>query len=420
MAKKKKKKESKNLVHIKKIPIILGGILLVGLLVFLILYNTYQEAFVIEIDGYMIGNDTLESIKSDDDEDDEVRVGTVPLKSQDSIYKNSFNNYVDNDKKNTVNVDYPLYVNKGLTIINYNENINLIDTKFERTTGFKNLVLSYGKIYDDTNFTQIDEESYLLLSYQDGVFINLYDIKIETIANTYYIPTNSFLFFMENRLNYFAREDNQFVKKSIQDVDFKTIVTFYYSGTNEQYTYTYEDLITKTGSVFIEEEIPEVEIEEEEQITLPEQEVIDKPTIPTPEPKPEEPENPEWQKPSVKSSELTANVYSLEGTLEISDPAGVITKAPTYTLYVNNRVQTRRTFYNSGQFVISGLSSETEYMIVGQYTYLDEDMETKKIVTFYTGAISTKDRNSLEKIELKYEQGDIYSNKVELKNVKVI
>lgn len=419
MAKKKKKKESKNLVHIKKIPIILGGILLVGLLVFLILYNTYQEAFVIEIDGYMIGNDTLESIKSDDDEDDEVRVGTVPLKSQDSIYKNSFNNYVDNDKKNTVNVDYPLYVNKGLTIINYNENINLIDTKFERTTGFKNLVLSYGKIYDDTNFTQIDEESYLLLSYQDGVFINLYDIKIETVANTYYIPTNSFLFFMENRLNYFAREDNQFVKKSIQDVDFKTIVTFYYSGTNEQYTYTYEDLITKTGSVFIEEEIPEVEIEEEEQITLPEQEVIDKPTIPTPEPKPEEPENPEWQKPSVKSSELTANVYSLEGTLEISDPAGVITKAPTYTLYVNNRVQTRRTFYNSGQFVISGLSSETEYMIVGQYTYLDEDMETKKIVTFYTGAISTKDRNSLEKIELKYEQGDIYSNKVELKNVKI-
>ena len=99
MAKKKKKKESKNLVHIKKLPIILGGILLVGLLVFLILYNTYQEAFVIEIDGYMIGNDTLESIKSDDDEDDEVRVGTVPLKSQDSIYKNSFNNYVDNDKK---------------------------------------------------------------------------------------------------------------------------------------------------------------------------------------------------------------------------------------------------------------------------------------------------------------------------------
>lgn len=419
MAKKKRKKESKNLVHIKKIPIILGGILLAGLLVFLILYNTYQEAFVIEIDGYMIGNDTLESIKSDEDDSDEIRVGTVPLKSQDSIYKNSFNNYVDNDKKNTVNVNYPLYVNKGLTIINYNENINLIDTNFERTTGFKNLVLSYGKIYDDTNFTQIDEESYLLLSYQDGVFINLYDIKVETIANTYYIPTNSFVFFMEDRLNYFAREDNQFVKKSIQDVDYKTIVTFYYSGTNEQYSYTYEDLITKTGSVYIEEEVPELDIEEEEQITLPEQEVIEKPTVPKPEPKPEEPENPEWQKPTVKSSELSANVYSLEGTLEISDPAGVITKAPTYTLYVNNRVQTRRTFYNSGPFVISGLSSETEYMIVGQYTYLDEDMETKKIVTFYTGAISTKSRDSLEKIELQYEQGDIYSNKVELKNVKI-
>ena len=416
MAKKKRKKESKNLVHIKKIPIVLGFILLTGILIFLLLYNNYQEAFVIEIDGYMLGNDTIESIKSDEKDTEEIRVGTVPLKSQDSIYKNSFNNYVDNDKKNTVNVDYPLYVNKGLTIINYNENVNLIDSNFDRTTGYANLVLSYGKIYDGVNFTQIDQETYLLLSYQDGVFINLYDMKIETVANTYYIPTNSFVFFMENQLNYFEREGNHFVKKSILDVDYKSIVTFYYSGTKEQYVYSYEDLITKTGSVYIEEEVPELDIEDEEQIILPEQDVIEKPVVP---PKPQKPVNPDWEKPSVKSSELTANVYSIEGNIEINDPAGVITKAPTYTLYVNNKVQARRTYYSTGPIVMAGLSSETEYIIIGQYTYLDEDMETKKIVTFYTGSISTKTRDSLEKIDLKYELGDIYSNKVELKNVQI-
>ena len=80
----------------------------------------------------------------------------------------------------------------------------------------------------------------------------------------------------------------------------------------------------------------------------------------------------------VTSSELVGNVYSITGSIQIVDPAQVITKAPTYTIYVNNKVSTRRTYYSSGNIAITGLKSETEYVIVGQYTYLDKDGESKK------------------------------------------
>lgn len=424
MTKKKKKnrlKQLKNSFLVKKLPIIIGTLLLTGILIFLIAYNSYQEAFKVDIDGYMIGSDSIEAIKNEEISKEEVKVGTVKLKSNDSVYKNTFDHYVDSEKKNTVNVDYPLYVNDGLTIINYNENINLLDTSFDRTTGYKNLVISYGKLYDNSNYTQIDKESYLFVSYQNGVFINLYDVKIETVANTYEIPTNSFLFFMEDQLNYFERTKKGFVKKSITDIDLDSMVTFYYTGGKEEYKYTYGDLIKKTGSVYIVEEIPPAEItpDEPEIEDAPAEPVLPEEPTPPEDVEPSDPEDIEWQKPVVNSSELTGNVYSISGSIEIVDPAKTITKAPTYTLYVNNKVSTRRTYYTSGNIMITGLKSETEYVIVGQYTYLDKDGETKKIVTFYTGIVTTKDRSSLEPVEVSFEKGAIYAKKVELNKVKI-
>ena len=123
----------------------------------------------------MIGVEDLNDIKSEDFELKELDV--VKVKGNDYIYKNSFDNYVDS-KKNKVNVGLPLFANDGLMIVNYNETVNLLDSELNRSVGEKNLILSYGKKYDSRDYTQIDQESYLFLSYKDGIFINLYDLKI--------------------------------------------------------------------------------------------------------------------------------------------------------------------------------------------------------------------------------------------------
>ena len=231
MKKRKNSKRFKNSFLANKIPVIIAALLLITLLSFLIIYNNYKEVFVIDIDGYMIGSSNLDTIKQEKAPEEVENITTVEVKREESIMKNSFDHYIANENRNTVNVNYPLYVNDGLTIINYNDNINLLSTDFERTTGFS-------KIYDNVSYTQLDQESYLFLSYQDGILINLYDIKIETVLNTYTIPTNSFMFFFENQINYLERGENGFVRKVISDVDLKSKVTFYYIGGNESYEYT--------------------------------------------------------------------------------------------------------------------------------------------------------------------------------------
>lgn len=412
----------KDTVFIKYFIFVIMGLLGVAACVFLFLYTNYEEDFVIDIDGYMIGTGTLEDLKSDEVKLE--KISTVKVKSNDTIYKNSFNKYINGDKRKSVNINYPLYVNNGLAIINYNEKVNLIDKNLKRSTGYRNLILSYGKIYDGNDYTQIDQESYLFLSYEDGIYINLYDLKVKTTVNTYEIPTNSIIYFMDDKINYFERKNNKFIRKTINDVDYQSILNFYYSGKEENYEYTYEKLLVGIGLLYIKEEIPDFEdLEEGEQIIDIEKEEVIVPDKEETEDGGKEnvkvPAGKKWKKPTVSSSELTPNVYSMSGKIKISDPAGVITKAPTYTMYVDNKVYSRRTFYGSGDIVISGLLSETNYYIVGQYTYLDSDFKTQKLVTFYIGSVTTKNRSSLEKIDLSYELGDVYSKKIEINKVKI-
>ena len=61
---------------------------------------------------------------------------------------------------------------------------------------------------------------------------------------------------------------------------------------------------------------------------------------------------------------------------------------------------------------------DTEYEIIGKYIYLNE--EDKKIEnTFYKGKIKTKGYESLGTIKLNKEEGEIYSNKIQIKNLKI-
>lgn len=411
-------KKFNNSFAVKNFLFVICGLLVVAAGIFIFLYNNYKEDFIVDIDGFMIGVEDINDIKSDEVELKKLNI--VKVKGNDSIYKNNFDTYVDSTKKKKVNVDLPLFANNGLTIINYNETVNLLDSELNRSVGEKNLVLSYGKKYDSRDYTQIDKESYLFLSYKDGVFVNLYDLKIDTVLNSYVIPTNSIIYFTENKINYFERDGKKFTRKSITDIDYESKLTFYSSGQEEKYEYTYEELLIGIEVIFVEVEIPDFgDLEEEEQDTEINKEEIIKPDDSKNDvgemTKPEK----KWEKPVVKSSALRPNVYSLEGTIKISDPAGVIKKAPTYTMYVNNKVYSRRTFYGSGNIVISGLTSETTYYIVGQYTYLDSDFKTQKLVTFYVGTVTTKNRDSLESIDLDFELGEIYSKKIELNDVHI-
>ena len=393
-------------------PVLIVCAIVVGFCVFYFIFNNFKEILKVDNDGYFLSSDTLilGSKKVNENEDS---IETVLVNENDVVYKNTFNHFVEGNKKTTVNIEYPLFINDGLSIKNYNSNVNLINDKFDRSTGYEGLVFSYGKAFDSFDYTQIDQEKYILLSYSDNVMINLYDVVIKTAVNSYEIPVNSFMYFEENTISYYERGSDGFKYKVIKDVDFDSTIKFYYLGGNEEYEYDYETFLKGIDTLYIKDFVVEEPVEPEKPIEKPEEpKPSDKPNVDTDE-------EFVWEKPSVVISDIKPNVYSLTAKLKVHDPAGVIVKAPTFTFYRNNKTFLRRTYYNSANMAINGLVGETTFTMTGTYTYLAEDMKTRIVVTFYSNKITTGSLDSLEPITLSFKNGQIYPKMIEVKNVKV-
>ena len=123
-------------------------------------------------------------------------------------------------------------------------------------------------------------------------------------------------------------------------------------------------------------------------------------------------------KPEVTVDNFTAEVYTAKSTLHIKDPSGRIVEAPTFEIYKDGKIYLRRTFSNSDEIQITGLIPDTEYEIVGKYVYLNENGQ-KVENTFYEGSFTTKGYEELGSIEITKENGEIYSNKIQLTKVKI-
>ena len=153
-------------------PVVIIACIFVVFGIFYFLFNTYKETLVVDSDGFFLNTGTL-ILGSKKTENDTNSLDFVAVKENDIIYKNALNHYVDNSKEETVNIQYPLFIDNGLSFINYNEDINLINHEFERSTGYSGLVLSYGRAFDLFDYTQIDQEKYLLLSYNGPAYTGM-------------------------------------------------------------------------------------------------------------------------------------------------------------------------------------------------------------------------------------------------------
>lgn len=401
--------------YMKFFPVVLVVAIAVFIYVFNYFFNTYNPYIIIENEGFMLGNNQLTNILNKEDITSyDNNLSTVDMHEANPVYKNALNKYTNKDKE-AIDISYPLFINDGLSIVNYNENVNLINSNLRRSIGGANQVFSYGRAYELNNYEPIDNTSYILLNYSNGIYINLYDLKVKTNANEYDIPVNSFIYFFDNQINYYERNNDVFSKKQIVDIDYDSILSFHYDSLNQKYDYRYENLLIGLGKLFKEEIVvpPKKIIKEEEQIE--EIEEVVEPIEPTPAPVVKT----DWVKPTVTSTELTAEVYSASGKITINDPAGVIVKAPSFTFVNNGKTYSRKSFYTSGDFIISGLKPESTFDVIGQYTYLAEDLKTRKIVTFFADTITTKSMESLDPIELSFSLGEIYSRKIELKDLKI-
>ena len=422
------KKGEKN---IKKPPIFILFLMIFIILVLYLIYSiglNFKPFAIIEYEGYAVSGKELVENLLKSDLNAKQYIDAVKIEEDSTIYKKIASYFVGENKKTKINLDYPIYINKNIALLNMSDEGTLITTDLETVDAYKNSTLTNGILYNVDSFERADYNDYLFLKNSDNVFINSKEMTIKTNTNTYVIPTNSMLSFAEEYIAYYHLEDGMFKYKSIIDIDSSSKVIIngieYVRTNNEMVSnsttkeYTYKQFLTNLKLVR-EPVIKRTEEPKEENNTPIEDNNDNKTEEPSQEPQePTKPEEIKWTKPQVTATDFIANVYTADTNLSIYDPSGVIKTAITFEIYKNGKIYMRNQAVSSGTIKIGVLEPDTEYEIRGIYRYSDKDDKTIEN-EFIKQKIKTKDISGLSPITLSFENGKKYYNKIEIKNIKV-
>ena len=109
-----------------------------------------------EIDGevkdlrFMIEKDcTLNILTFDSDLNGKKYIKPLVIKEDTVIYKKIATYFVGEEKKDKINLDYPIYINDNAWLLNLTDSNKLITTDFEEIDGYNNSTLSDGVLYNN-------------------------------------------------------------------------------------------------------------------------------------------------------------------------------------------------------------------------------------------------------------------------------
>lgn len=413
--KKNLKKDSKvqNISFPAVIPIMIILFICIILAIYYI-YLRFVPKMIFPYDGYAIsGKEISENLLSTKFDGENIKA--LKINGQDMIFKKAKSYYIGEDKKNSINTNYPIYINNNIALFNLSQDSKLITKDFEEVECYPNFTLVSGVIYNMDDLTRADMNEYLFLKNQDRIYINSKEINIKTSTKEYTIPINSMIYFAEEYITFYRIEGEFFVYDKILDIDYGSNVIM------DKNELTYKELLVKLGIINNQEEKGESQEVEEQIIEEKKEEKVEKQEdnekVEEQEEKIEESEK-KYIKPEVNCTDFITNVYSTRTNLNIYDPSGEIVSPVTFTFLSGEKIYLRKSVITSGDLEILGLMPNEKYKITGTYTYLTEDGK-KMQKTFFEQEIQTKGIETLNPISISFGNGKIYSNKIEIKDLKI-
>ena len=418
--------------------IALINFLIIIILSLYIIYLRFIPYETLNYDGYAISGKDIVNNLLDTTFDVEENIQALKVSDQDMIYKNLRSFYLGASKTQNINLDYPIYVNDKLALYNLSQNVSLVTSDLEIEEGYKGFTLTSGALYNSDTLERADFCNYILMKNSDNLYINTKEIKIKTYANEYKIPMNSIINFTDKFITYYTLDGDYFVYGKIIDIDNESQVIIEDYNKN----YTYKELLIALGIIrpeiakkeIIKEDLTKKEPEKKEEDNKKENNtentiipetiienniIIDNQTNESNENNNNNDNNNNteivWIKPEVSATNFAASTYIALNTISIYDPSGTICKAPTFTFYRNNEISFRISANSSGILRATKLSPNTTYKIVGTYQYINKEGE-KIEVTFFKDEITTLGTENIKTIDLSFENGEIFSNKIQLKN----
>ena len=264
---KKEEKKLKNSQRVKKrLPIFI----IIGLVIFILLvvgiyylFLNFKEIAILNYEGYAIsGKEITETLLGNNEEEDKNKKNLFLTKiyEQDKIYKKVNDYFIGENKKEEINLSYPIYINDNTALYNLSQDIKLITSDFKEIEGYPNLTVSGGIIYNESDLERVDEKEYIFLKNESNIFMNLKEIKIQTVANEYTIPVNSNIYFDKEEIRYYEIKKDTLRYKEIKDMDAQSKIKI---GEKEV---RYEELLTALKLNLTENQVPtkEEEIIEED------------------------------------------------------------------------------------------------------------------------------------------------------------
>ena len=385
----------------KKYLIAVAILLVFCLLMFFVTH--FSPSTVLSTEGYFVSGEEIEEVLLTDKKIAKSKnIKLEKVTYEDNFYNNLDNLYVGEEERRIVNNNYPVFSNDGVAIVNINEKSKLVNNKFEYLEGYENFTLTGGKLYNYGDLEQADFEDYLFLQLPNGTYVNLYAIKITSNNVVYDIPVNSIIAFYEGYLKFFIYDNSGKLIYNIEDG-----IDLYSEVTMGETKFTYKKLLTFVGKIedtsggssSIDDEILDEEVETDEKNPG------------------KVPEN-KYVKPTVKADNFTTNVYSAKSRLSISDPSGVISGGITFQFKVGDKIYLRKSFASSGEIQITGLVPNNRFQIIGSFKYYNE--ESKKMeMTFFEQTVTTGGLDGLGAVDLAFENGPIYSDKIELRDIRI-
>ena len=239
-----KKVENSKIVKNPKFLVI--GLIIIIVLITLIyfIFLKYSPIMNFKYEGYAIsGKEITENLLSGESSENNANknIELAKIEEQGTIFKKLNDYFVGSKEKTEINLNYPIYINGNSSLYNLSEGSTLISKDFEEISGYPNLSISEGKIYDGNNLERADAKEYIFVKTTDNIYINLYEIKVKTTANEYTIPVNSLIAFIENSVRYYSIKNNVLVFNQINDIDDNSNVEMVENN------YIYKEFLTRLG-----------------------------------------------------------------------------------------------------------------------------------------------------------------------------
>ena len=443
--------------------------MLIILVVIYYIFLRYSPEQIITYSGYAIeGKEMVENLKSSDKSKLAPYLGLIAVQENDLIYKKLNSYYIGEDDKKEIDINYPIYINEGNALLNLGKNTKLITVNYEEVEGYPDFMMADGVMYNGIDLTRADGNKYLFLKSEDEIYTNVEPITITTANGEYTIREFSNIYFAEDHIAYYEmegmQEENEQTDKNeeknssinsqgnkqndnlkdsyLQYKEINPIDPDSKAKINGE-TITYKTLLERLEILQTEESntnnnneenaTNETKKDDVKNTTNEENTTVEETTGATNGSNNQNITNTEnnnsnkdedewqegmWEKPEVSCTDFESDVYTISTNLSVRDRANVISRGITFELYLDGRLNRRVFATKVGKVEISNLQPSSEYEIKGIFYYTDEN-GVEQQEEFYNGKVTTKSIDTLGTIDFSFQNGEIYSNKIELIHLKI-